>query len=264
MQRRFQILAGVSLLVALVWGVWPSSPPQSSTPDVALTDPPEPDAPARPVRTPAWAPEPIAAEDTGVRVEPVEPPEPVAEDTGSPEPEVVEISAQILESDGRPVEGVLASEDCGVLSWSGPDGWASVEVPAYSVCRFQGRRPDGVLWGRSAWLTVEADPFDQIALELIVPEEQTGGLGVMIQEHELGVVVRDVRPDTPAAEMGLRPGDVIIEVDGLPAATLTLNDFVEVMTGPVGSEVTFVLADLGADTGMMESVMRLERAWLQP
>jgi carboxyl-terminal processing protease len=96
----------------------------------------------------------------------------------------------------------------------------------------------------------------------VIPIERTGGLGVMILEHELGIEVQRVWPGTPAAEMGLEAGDIITEVDGLPSSALTMDEFIQVMTGPVGTDVDFALA-YEEDTGMTEEVITLTRAWLE-
>jgi serine protease Do len=47
------------------------------------------------------------------------------------------------------------------------------------------------------------------------------GLGLALAESPEGVVVRAVKPASQAAEKGLRPGDIIVEVAGDPVATLS-------------------------------------------
>lgn len=47
------------------------------------------------------------------------------------------------------------------------------------------------------------------------------GLGLALAESSEGVVVRAVKPASQAAEKGLRPGDIIVEVAGDPVATLS-------------------------------------------
>ena len=84
----------------------------------------------------------------------------------------------------------------------------------------------------------------------------------MISTHDLGIEVQRVWPGTPAAEMGLQSGDIITAVDGLPSVTLTMDEFIEVMTGPVGTEVEFALA-YDADTGLVEEAITLTRGWLE-
>ncbi len=180
-------------------------------------------------------------------------------DTGTlPDPIV---TIYLVDSAGQPIDdGMIVGLECGVWRWIGPDGVASFSVQP-GVCAFQGRRRDGLLWGRSEWLEEDLAPGDEVEIELVVPIERTGGLGVAIREHELGIEVQKVWPGTPAWEMGLEAGDIIVEVDGLPALALGMDDFIEVMTGPVGTTVDFAVA-WEVDTGLSEEDMTLTRAWL--
>ncbi|MEL6349972.1 MAG: PDZ domain-containing protein [Myxococcota bacterium] len=269
MQRRNLLFtAGLVLSVGLLWSLWPTSadPSPGGVPPSPGAEPPHllSGTPGVQIhRSPLLTRDPTP-EDTGEVVEDEEPVVEEGHDTGAPPP-FATLQIQVVENNGLPVEdGMVVSTDCDIWRMLGEDGWVSVEIPADTACRIQGRRRDGLLWGRSDWYDLIADAGEVIAVELVVPEEQTGGLGVAIREHDDGIEVERVWPNTPAAEMGLRPGDVIVEVDGLEAAALSMDDFVEVMTGPVGSEVEFVVADLEADTGLFEEVLVLERAWLTP
>jgi carboxyl-terminal processing protease len=107
---------------------------------------------------------------------------------------------------------------------------------------------DGLLPSRSDPVGVDTAPGDVIDVELVVPAERTGGIGVYIAEHDEGILVAGVLPGTPAWEAGLRDGDVIVEVDGLATAALELEEFQQVMTGPEDTEVEFVVS-LPGDTG---------------
>jgi serine protease Do len=55
-----------------------------------------------------------------------------------------------------------------------------------------------------------------MSLQTITPE-MAGGLGLA---RDTGVVVSDVWPRGPAEEAGLKPGDILVSVDGLPAENL--------------------------------------------
>jgi len=55
---------------------------------------------------------------------------------------------------------------------------------------------------------------------------------------------------------------VITEVDGLPTETLTVEEFIEVMTGPAGSEVEFLVGWQG-DSGWQEEPLLLLRGLLE-
>jgi len=47
--------------------------------------------------------------------------------------------------------------------------------------------------------------------------------------------------DTPAAKAGIKPGDLILQINGEPLQGLTLNEAVEKMRGPVDSEITLTI-----------------------
>ncbi len=68
-----------------------------------------------------------------------------------------------------------------------------------------------------------------------------GGLGIEVtMENGLVKVVSPI-DDTPAAKAGLKPGDFITQIDGEPIMGLSLNDAVERMRGPVGSEIKLTI-----------------------
>lgn len=70
---------------------------------------------------------------------------------------------------------------------------------------------------------------------------------------ERGVVVRMIEPDAPAARSGLRPADVIVEVDGRPVATARdLQQ--EVLRKKVGQEVGLKVWRRGLRTGDFRTV----------
>ncbi len=74
-----------------------------------------------------------------------------------------------------------------------------------------------------------------------------GGLGIEVtMENGLVKVVSPI-DDTPAFRAGLQPGDLIVQLNGDPVMGLTLNEAVEKMRGPVGSElkITVRRGDVG-------------------
>src|SRR5260221_4870576 len=74
-----------------------------------------------------------------------------------------------------------------------------------------------------------------------------GGLGV---EGTIdNGVIKGVSPidDTPAAKAGIKPNDLIVQVDGQPVAGLTLPDAVEKMRGPVNSDIKLTVRREGRD-----------------
>ncbi|MEQ8602362.1 MAG: S41 family peptidase [Marivibrio sp.] len=75
-----------------------------------------------------------------------------------------------------------------------------------------------------------------------------GGLGIEVTMDESGYV-RVVSPidDTPASRAGVEAGDLITHLDDDPVQGLTLNEAVEMMRGPVGSDITLTIVRNGED-----------------
>jgi carboxyl-terminal processing protease len=74
-----------------------------------------------------------------------------------------------------------------------------------------------------------------------------GGLGIEVSmENGLVKVVSPI-DDTPAAHAGLKPGDLITNLDGEPVQGLTLPEAVEKMRGPVNSEIKLTIHREGRD-----------------
>jgi carboxyl-terminal processing protease len=74
-----------------------------------------------------------------------------------------------------------------------------------------------------------------------------GGLGIEVSmENGLIKVVSPI-DDTPAARAGLKPGDLIVQLDGSPVQGMTLPEAVEKMRGPINSEVTLRIRRTGKD-----------------
>jgi len=74
-----------------------------------------------------------------------------------------------------------------------------------------------------------------------------GGLGIEVSmENGLIKVVSPI-DDTPAARAGLKPGDLIIQLDGAPVQGMTLPEAVEKMRGPINSDITLRIRRAGKD-----------------
>ncbi len=72
-----------------------------------------------------------------------------------------------------------------------------------------------------------------------------GGLGIEVtMENGLVKVVSPI-DDTPAAKAGIKPGDLIAEIDGTAVMGLTLSDAVDKMRGPIGTNVKLMVVREG-------------------
>ncbi len=68
-----------------------------------------------------------------------------------------------------------------------------------------------------------------------------GGLGIEVTQEEGWVKVVSPMDGTPAMEAGIQSGDFISAVNGEPTLGLTLSEAVDLMRGPVGSEITLTI-----------------------
>ncbi len=74
-----------------------------------------------------------------------------------------------------------------------------------------------------------------------------GGLGIEVTMENGIVKVVSPIDDTPAAKAGVKPGDLIVQIDGEPVQGMSLNDAVTRMRGPVGSEIKLTIKREGKD-----------------
>ncbi|MEM8787250.1 MAG: S41 family peptidase [Pseudomonadota bacterium] len=74
-----------------------------------------------------------------------------------------------------------------------------------------------------------------------------GGLGIEVTQENGFVKVVAPIDDTPAARAGVQPGDFITHVDNEPVLGLTLNDAVDLMRGPVGSDIVITIVREGEE-----------------
>ncbi|KAA8606174.1 peptidase S41 [Salipiger aestuarii] len=74
-----------------------------------------------------------------------------------------------------------------------------------------------------------------------------GGLGIEVTQEDGFIKVVSPIDDTPAAEAGIMAGDFITHVDGESVLGLTLDEAVDMMRGPVGSEIVITVAREGTD-----------------
>lgn len=83
-----------------------------------------------------------------------------------------------------------------------------------------------------------------------------GGLGIEVTQEEGFVKVVSPIDGTPASEAGIEAGDFITHVDGESLLGLTLDDAVELMRGPVGSEIEITVVREGETEPFDVSLVR--------
>lgn len=80
-------------------------------------------------------------------------------------------------------------------------------------------------------------PDDNFKKMQVQTKGKFGGLGIEVTMENGFVKVVSPIDDTPADKAGLQPEDLIISVDGESIVGLTLNEAVEKLRGPIGSNV---------------------------
>jgi carboxyl-terminal processing protease len=80
-------------------------------------------------------------------------------------------------------------------------------------------------------------PPEEYSLFRVDIEQEFGGIGIEVRLMNDQLTVLSPVPGSPAFEKGLVAGDVILAIDGQSTEGYTLEDAVERMRGPIGSEV---------------------------
>ncbi|MFT4716027.1 MAG: carboxyl-terminal processing protease [Paracoccaceae bacterium] len=83
-----------------------------------------------------------------------------------------------------------------------------------------------------------------------------GGLGIEVTQEEGYIKVVSPIDGTPADEAGMQSGDFITHVDGEAILGLNLNEAVELMRGPVGSEIIITVIRQDVDEPFDVSIIR--------
>lgn len=247
MQRRrnIAVLVGVVLGVLLCVGLAPDrGVPRPSEPAAAATRAPSARqaTPGRPVGPRALPRE--AGKEVAVEVPRRAPAEENVDTAEVPEG-VATVTVAVFDPRGTATTRLRRRGCRGIRRYEHTKSGSSrsefeLEV-APGACVLQATRNDGALpaWSESVDLKIVAG--EHYDVEMVLPNERTGGLGVAFEADERGMRVNETHADTPAGRLGLAPGDLIVEVDGLPASMLSIGDFQQVMTGPEGTTVRFLV-----------------------
>ncbi|WP_295071635.1 S41 family peptidase [Tabrizicola sp.] len=83
-----------------------------------------------------------------------------------------------------------------------------------------------------------------------------GGLGIEVTQEEGFIKVIAPMDDTPADKAGILAGDFITHVDAEPVSGLLLDDAVEKMRGPIGSEIIITIVREGTPEPFDVSIIR--------
>ncbi|WGV14786.1 S41 family peptidase [Fuscovulum ytuae] len=97
------------------------------------------------------------------------------------------------------------------------------------------------------------DDFDDMRVQT---RGEFGGLGIEVTQEEGFVKVVSPMDGTPADAAGIEAGDFITHVNGESVLGLTLDDAVEMMRGPVGSEIIITVVREGVEEPFDVSIIR--------
>ncbi len=91
---------------------------------------------------------------------------------------------------------------------------------------------------------ISANDFEDMQVQT---RGEFGGLGIEVTQEDGFVRVITPMDDTPAMDAGVEAGDFITHVDGEALLGLTLSEAVDLMRGPVGSDIQITIVREGAD-----------------
>ena len=73
------------------------------------------------------------------------------------------------------------------------------------------------------------------------------GVGIQVEQRDEGIVVVAPIDGSPAMEAGIRPGDVLVSVDGKDVTGQSVDDVVKIIRGPEGTDVSLEFRREGQD-----------------
>jgi len=119
---------------------------------------------------------------------------------------------------------------------------------------------NGAIPGMLRVLDPHSNFFDPKSYSLL-REEQRGkyyGVGMQVGPRNNKVIVVVLFAGAPAYKAGIRPGDVIIAVDGKPTDNMTTSDVADLLKGPKGTTVHITMLREGMDKPLDFAVIRDE------
>ena len=82
------------------------------------------------------------------------------------------------------------------------------------------------------------------------------GIGAQVTLTDAGLTVIAPIPGAPAEAAGIRPGDLILNVDGADISGYTLVEAVNLIRGPGGTDVTLLVRHLGSNENVSVTITR--------
>jgi carboxyl-terminal processing protease len=119
---------------------------------------------------------------------------------------------------------------------------------------------NGAIQGMLRTLDPHSNFFDRKSFQLL-REEQRGryyGVGMQVAPRGGKTIVLAPFVGSPAYRAGLRPGDIIAQVDGKPTDNLTTTEVAEMLKGPKGTTVRIQVLREGAQAPLEFAIIRDE------
>lgn len=119
---------------------------------------------------------------------------------------------------------------------------------------------DGAIPGMLRTLDPHSNFYDPKAYAKM-REDQRGhyyGVGMVIQQQDSKVYVITPYEGTPSFRAGIRPGDVIVDVDGKSASGMTSDQVAKALKGPKGTHVQVTMAREGQPKPLVFDLVRDE------
>lgn len=140
------------------------------------------------------------------------------------------------------------------------EAWSFLENQFYGKVPSDSARVYGAIRGMVNAYGDEHTAFIDPARAAIMSENIRGsfeGIGATVHLDEQDrLVVVEALPERPAFKAGLRPGDVVLKVDGASVEGLSLYEAVSLIRGPAGSTVVLLVAREGKPEPFEVSVIR--------
>src|ERR1700750_2427001 len=119
---------------------------------------------------------------------------------------------------------------------------------------------NGAIPGMLHALDPHSNFFDPKSYSLL-REEQRGkyyGVGMQVGPRNNKVIVVVLFAGAPGYKAGIRPGDVIIAIDGKPTDNMTTSDVADLLKGPKGTTVHITMLREGTEKPLDFAVIRDE------
>jgi len=157
-------------------------------------------------------------------------------------PNTHQIEGRVLAERSRPVPGArITYRTDGKKRTTKSDESGRFSITARGkLVTLQAERKDGLLTVRSETVSVEGEGGEW-EVDLVLKSTRHGGLGVGVEKHRDGLRVRSVVSGGPAAGLGLRKGDIILEAGGTTMAGFGTREASDLLIGPEGSAQTILV-----------------------